>query len=60
MTAQQMRLPRSKAQRAGLDRLINAKRPELTLEYIVQKIEFRSLFFGNELLVAKVMIRWLV
>ena len=60
MTAQQMLLPRSKAQRAGLDRLINAKRPELTLEYIVQKLEFRSLFFGNELLVAKVMIWRLV
>lgn len=53
VTAQRMLTPRTKAQRAGLDRLVKAKRFELTLEYIVQKKEFRSLFTYDELKVAK-------
>lgn len=53
VTAQRMLTPRTTAQRAGLDRLIKARRPKLTVEYIVQKPEFRGLFTDNELLIAK-------
>ena len=52
-TAQRMLTPKSKPQRAGLDRLIKANRPKLTVEHIVQKPEFRSLFTVYELAVAK-------
>ena len=53
VTAQRMLTPRTTAQRAGLDRLIKARRPKLTMEYIVQKPAFRSLFTQTELLIAK-------
>ena len=53
VTAQRMLTPRTTAQRAGLDRLIKARRPKLTMEYIVQKPAFRSLFTDAELSIAK-------
>lgn len=48
-TAKRMLSPRNRAQRAGLDALLNAGRPDLTLEAIVLRPKFRSLFSPDEL-----------
>lgn len=51
-TARDMLRPRSAAQRAGLDRLLDANRPDLTLEAVIQRQEFRALFTPSELKIA--------
>jgi 5-methylcytosine-specific restriction protein A len=48
-TARRMLLPRSEGQRKGLDALLEANRPELTVEAIVLQPRFRSLFTAVEL-----------
>lgn len=48
-TAKRMLQPRNKAQRAGLDRLLEAGKPELTLESIVLQPRFAKLFTKEEL-----------
>jgi hypothetical protein len=52
-TAKRMLHPWNQAQRQGLDRMLNAGRPDLTLEVIILRKEFRPLFATNELKVAK-------
>lgn len=52
-TAKEMMRPRSKGQRAGLDKLLDARRPELTLEYLVLQPKYRALFTDEEINAAK-------
>jgi 5-methylcytosine-specific restriction protein A len=47
-TAKRMLKPRNKAQRVGLDRLLEARKPELTMEYQVLQPKFRRLFTTDE------------
>jgi 5-methylcytosine-specific restriction protein A len=46
--ARKMLKPRTKGQRAGLDALLNAGRPDLTVEAIVLSDRFRGLFSDTE------------
>ena len=48
-TAKRMLKPRTKAQRAGLDRLLEAGKPDLTMESVVLEARFRPLFSEEEL-----------
>ena len=50
--ARKMLKPRSKGQRAGLDALLEANRPDLTVEAIVLSPRFQSLFTDAERLTA--------
>ncbi len=52
-TAKEMLRPRTKGQRAGLDKLLEARRPELTLEYLVLQPKYRALFTDEETSAAK-------
>ena len=52
-TAKRMLKPRNTSQRAGLDKLIEAGRPDLTLEAIILRPQFRSLFTDEELAIAQ-------
>jgi len=52
-TAKRMLLPRNQGQRKGLDALLEANRPELSVEAIVLQPRFRSLFTDVELTAAK-------
>ncbi len=52
-TAKRMLLPRNRGQRKGLDALLEANRPELTVEAIVLQPRFQGLFTSLELDVAK-------
>jgi 5-methylcytosine-specific restriction enzyme A len=52
-TAKRMLLPRNQGQRKGLDALLEANRPELTVEAIVLQPKFRTLFTASELSVAQ-------
>lgn len=52
-TAKRMLSPRTKNQRAGLDRLLEAGKPELTLEYIALQPQFAELFSTEELEAAR-------
>lgn len=52
-TAQRMLLPRNAGQRKGLDALLEANRPALTVEAIVLQPKFRSLFTAAEIAVAQ-------
>ncbi len=52
VTAKRMLKPRTIGQRAGLDALLEANRPDLTLEAIVLQVKFQSLFTSDELKVA--------
>ncbi|MDX2016430.1 MAG: HNH endonuclease [Planctomycetota bacterium] len=52
-TAKQMLLPRNKGQRKGLDALLEANRPELTVEAIILQPRFQTLFTPVELAAAK-------
>jgi 5-methylcytosine-specific restriction enzyme A len=52
-TAKRMLLPRNAGQRKGLDALLEANRPELTVEAIILKPKFRSLFTSIELATAQ-------
>lgn len=51
-TARRMLKPRNAGQRKGLDALLEAGRPDLTLEAIILQAQFRSLFTNDELAVA--------
>jgi 5-methylcytosine-specific restriction protein A len=51
-TAKRMLKPRSSGQRAGLDKLLDANRPDLTMEAVILQPQFRSLFSEAELQVA--------
>ncbi|WP_447964327.1 HNH endonuclease [Nitrospira sp. Ecomares 2.1] len=51
-TAKRMMAPRNAGQRAGLDALLEAGRPDLTLEAIILQPKFRTLFTDAELAVA--------
>lgn len=51
-TVKRMLMPRSTGQRAGLDVLLEAGRPDLTAEAIILQDKFRVLFTQAELLVA--------
>lgn len=51
-TARRMLKPRTLGQRAGLDALLQANRPDLTLEAIVLQSKFQSLFTINEMKIA--------
>ena len=51
--AKDMLTPRTSGQRKGLDVLLEANRPELTVEAIVLRPEFRSLFNVAEIVVAE-------
>jgi 5-methylcytosine-specific restriction protein A len=48
-TAKRMMRPRTLAQRAGLDRMLDARRPDLTVEAVMLRPEFRKLFNATEL-----------
>lgn len=52
-TARRMLLPRNAGQRKGLDALLEANRPELTVEAIVLQPKFRSLFTAAEIEAAR-------
>lgn len=52
-TAKRMLLPRNAGQRKGLDTLLEAGRPELTIEAIVLQSQFQSLFSKTELATAR-------
>lgn len=52
-TAKRMLLPRNEGQRKGLDALLEANRPELTVEAIVLQPKFGSLFSAAELATAQ-------
>lgn len=52
-TAKRMLLPRNEGQRKGLDALLEANRPELTVEAIVLQPRFHDLFTPAELAAAK-------
>jgi 5-methylcytosine-specific restriction protein A len=47
--AKRMLQPRTSEQRKGLDTLLEAGRPDLTLEFIICQEQFRSVFTSNEL-----------
>ena len=51
-TAKRMLLPRNEGQRKGLDALLEANRPELTVEAIILQPKFQSLFTAAELTAA--------
>jgi 5-methylcytosine-specific restriction protein A len=51
-TAKRMLEPRNPGQRAGLDALLNANRPDLTMEAVLLQSQFRPLFSEAELQVA--------
>lgn len=51
-TAKRMLKPRNAGQRAGLDALLEAGRPDLTLEAIILQLKFRELFTDAEVSVA--------
>ena len=51
-TAKRMLRPRNTGQRAGLDALLDADRPDLTMEAILLRPQFRSLFSNSELQIA--------
>lgn len=51
-TTQRMLKPRNSGQRAGLDALLEAGRPDLTLEAIILQPKFRVLFSNAEISVA--------
>jgi 5-methylcytosine-specific restriction enzyme A len=57
-TAQRMLKPRTKAQRAGLDRILEAGKPELTMEAIVLEQRFRRLFTQVEVEEAAARLGW--
>ncbi|MBS0424416.1 MAG: hypothetical protein JSR71_08335 [Proteobacteria bacterium] len=48
-TAKRMLLPRNAGQRKGLDALLEANRPELTVEAIILQPKFLSLFTKQKL-----------
>jgi 5-methylcytosine-specific restriction enzyme A len=48
-TAKRMMRPGTLAQRAGLDRLLDAGRPKLTVEWVMTRPRFRRLFTAAEL-----------
>lgn len=48
-TAKRMLTPRTKAQRAGLDALLEANRPDLSVEAVMQQERFAELFTREEL-----------
>lgn len=48
-TVKEMLTPRNRAQRAGLDAILEAGRPDLTVEHIVTRRRFRALFTAEEL-----------
>lgn len=52
-TAKRMLLPRNAGQRKGLDALLEANRPELTVEAIVLQKKFQPLFTAVELAAAR-------
>ena len=52
-TAKRMLLPRSKGQRKGLDMLLEARKPRLSVEAVVLRRKFRNLFNAVELAAAK-------
>ena len=52
-TAKRMLLPRNAGQRQGLDALLEANRPELTVEAIVLQPKFQPLFTPTEIAAAK-------
>ena len=52
-TAKRMLLPRNAGQRMGLDALIEANRPDLTVEAIILREQFRPLFTNVELEAAR-------
>jgi 5-methylcytosine-specific restriction enzyme A len=52
-TAKRMLKPRNTNQRAGLDALLKANRPDLTLEAIILQPKFQKFFTESELAVAK-------
>lgn len=52
-TAKRMLLPRNQGQRKGLDALLEANRPELTVEAIILQPRFQSLFTPVELAAAR-------
>ena len=52
-TAKRMLLPRNDGQRKGLDALLEANRPDLTVEAIVLQPKFRSLFSAAEIVAAR-------
>jgi 5-methylcytosine-specific restriction protein A len=52
-TAKRMLLPRNAGQRKGLDALLEANRPELTVEAIVLQPKFSSLFTSAEIATAR-------
>lgn len=52
-TARRMLKPRNADQRKGLDTLIEANRPELSVEYVVLQEKFRKLFTPDELTTAE-------
>lgn len=52
-TAKRMLKPRNANQRAGLDKLIEANRPDLTLEAIILQARFQPLFTRQELEIAQ-------
>jgi 5-methylcytosine-specific restriction enzyme A len=52
-TAKRMLLPRNEGQRKGLDALLEANRPELTVEAIILQPRFQTLFSAPELVAAK-------
>ena len=51
-TAKRMLQPRTQAQRAGLDRMLKAGRPDLTLEKVILQPRFEKLFTAQELDIA--------
>lgn len=56
-TARRMLLPRNASQRKGLEALIEANRPDLTVEAIVLQERFRPLFTNKELKAARTRLR---
>jgi len=52
-TAKRMLLPRNAGQRKGLDALLEANRPELSVEAIILQEKFQPLFTATEITVAK-------
>jgi hypothetical protein len=52
-TAKRMLKPRNANQRAGLDALLKANRPDLTLEAIILHPRFQNYFTDNELAIAR-------
>jgi 5-methylcytosine-specific restriction protein A len=52
-TAKRMLLPRNAGQRKGLDALLEAERPDLTVEAVILRRKFRSLFSAAEIATAR-------